>query len=346
MEDLLSRNAQSLPIQHLQRGDVVLGTVLEVTEREAVVDIGAKAEGIIPQRERKGYSLKKGDQVYVYVLTTQDRHGQTLLSLKRAEAVKAWLDLEEAKQRGDPLTAVVTGHNKGGLQVEVLGLEGFIPFSHASSVPDLTQERAELQSQLDRMRGEKLKVQVIEVDREQNRIILSEAQALAEEERARQRESLAKYQVGDVVTVPVLAVMPYGLLVELSGVEGLIPQEELSWEEESPEEILARFDVGDKISAKITQLDPEAGKLRLSIKQVSGNPWERFVKEHHAGEELTGEVNRLTSYGVFVTLTEGVEGMLPLSKIPTERKLQVGDEIKVRIVELDVARRRLELELS
>lgn len=344
MEELLPK--ESLSIQQLCRGDVVEGTILEVTDREALVDVGGKSEGLIPQRERKGYDLSPGDRVYTYVLTTEDRRGQTLLSLERAESVKAWMDLEKAMESGDLLTATITGHNKGGLQAEVLGLEAFIPFSHADSAPDLSQERAELQSQLDKMRGEELKVQVIELNRDQNRVILSETQALAEEELAKRRESLEDYKVGDVVTVPVSAVMPYGLMVDLSGADGLIPQEELSWEEEAPEEILASFDVGDEVSAKITQLDAESGRVRLSIKQVSGDPWKRFTEEYSEGDKVSGEVTRITSYGVFVKISDDVEGMLPLSKIPEEEEFGVGGKVEVKIVSLDSANRQLELELS
>jgi len=160
MEDLLSKKG-SPSIRLLNRGDVVKGEILSLTEREALVDVGSKAEGIIPQRELKGHSLKVGDHVFVYVLTSEDRRGQILLSLNRAQAARAWIDLAEAMEKGRSLEVTVTGHNKGGLAVDAMGLEGFIPFSHLETAPDLSQDRADLQSQLDRMRGEVLKVQVI-----------------------------------------------------------------------------------------------------------------------------------------------------------------------------------------
>lgn len=344
MEDLLP--SDSLSIQQLNRGDVVEGTILTVTPREALVDIGAKAEGIIPQRELKGYALSPGDEIFAYVLTTEDRRGQTLLSLRRAESVKAWLDLEKALSEGSTVTATITGHNKGGLAVDVLGLEGFVPFSHADSAPDLQQERAELQSQLDKMRGEEIEVRVIELDREQNRIILSETEALAKEEFEKQRGVLEGLAEGDAITTLVSAVLPYGIMVDVHGVDGLVPQEELSWEDEAPEEILAEFEVGQEVTAKITELEPKAGRLRLSLKQVTQDPWQRLAEEHQEGDEIEGEVSRLTSYGLFVTVGEDVEGMIALSKLPEEQELGVGDTITVVIRKLDVPAHQLELGLA
>lgn len=343
MEDLLLPD--SLSVQQFSRGDVVEGTVLEVTPREALINIGAKAEGIIPQREIKGYDLSPGDSVFVYVLTTEDRRGQTLLSLRRAESVKAWMDLEKALNGSSTVGVAITGHNKGGLAVDVMGLEGFIPFSHAESAPNLHQERAELQSQLDKMRGKEIEVRVIELDREQNRIILSETEALAEAELEEQKRALKTLSEGDTVVVPVSAVLPYGIMVDVHGADGLVPQEELSWEDKAPEEILAEFEVGQEVTAKITELEPEAGRLRLSLKQVTQDPWQRLAEEYQEGDEIKGEVSRLTSYGLFVTVGEDVEGMVALSELPEEEEFSVGDTITVAIGKLDAQSRQLELSL-
>ncbi len=345
MEDLLN-NTAALSIQQLRRGDIVEGTIIEINEREALVDVGAKSEGVIPQAELKGTHYKVGDKILVYVLTPEDRRGQMIVSLKRAQTYKSWSDMVEAFKEGKTLDFTITGHNRGGLIGDVNGIVGFIPFSHSESASDLSLDKAELQSMLDKMVGKTVKTRIIELDREKNRIILSEKEAVIGEALEKRKEKAAKLKEGDTVTVEVTAVMPYGLVVTVDGVEGLIPREEVSWDDDSIDERLGQTQIGDKLDAQVIELNKELGKVKLSIKNISSNPWEELTKSSKVGDVVDATISRITSYGVFATLGEGIEGMIPLTSIPEDMQLSVGQAIKVKIEALDKDKRRLDLDYA
>lgn len=340
MEELFK--TMDFSFKSLHRGDVVEGKVLSVTGKEALVGLGAKAEGILPQREIKGFDIKAGDKLLVYVLTPEDKEGQILLSLKKAEGAKAWLQLSNAFEQGERLEAIVTGHNKGGLIVEVLGTQAFIPFSHLSSCPDPSLPRPELQSALDKMREARLSVKLIELNKEKDRIILSERDAVEEIEQTKRSKELKKFQVGQQVKGAIVSVMPYGLMIDVDGVEALVSQNELSWEEKTGN--LASFEVGQQLTAKVLEIDEAGGKLKLSMKRLTADPWEKLTKKFKAKQKVKGEIRKITSFGVFVKITDGVEGLLPLSVLPKEKTdLTVGDKLDVVVKTIDKEGRRLEL---
>ncbi|MBM4401923.1 MAG: 30S ribosomal protein S1 [Candidatus Cloacimonetes bacterium] len=340
MQDLLA--SSDFLFQSLHRGDVVEGKILSVTDKEALVDVGAKAEGILPQREIKDLNLKVGDRLLVYVLTPEDKEGQILLSIKRAQGARAWLELEKASQTGKILSAEITGHNKGGLIVMMQGVQAFIPFSHLVSAPDPNLPRPELQSALDKMRGMKLSVKVIELNREKDRIILSERDAVEERELARKVEELEKFKPGQKVNGVITAVMPYGLEVDVNGVAALIPQDEISWEEKTGQ--LAEFSVGQEVSAEVLQLKKTIGRLTLSIKKLIPDPWEELVRKFKPGKKVKGEITKITSFGVFVKVAKEIEGLLPLSALSEGKTdVKVGDKLDVAVKAIDKENRRLEL---
>lgn len=342
MEELLGKG-KDLPIKQLSRGDVIEGTIIQINSQGALVDVGAKSEGVIPQSEIKTGQLHVGDKVYVYVLTPEDKRGQLLLSVSRAATVKNWVGLEKSFRDGTTIEVVVTGHNKGGLVVDLGGLAGFIPFSHTESASDLSNEKAELQSILDKMRGETLKARIIEFDREQNRVILSEKEATLGEAINKRKEGLADIKEAQIVSGTVSAVMPYGLMIDLGGFEGLVPQEEISWDQDPIDEVLSTFETGQEVKAQVLEIDRELGKIRLSLKNVTRDPWKELADAHKVNDVVSAKVLRLTSYGVFASVADGVEGLISISSIPQDQELKVGQEIKVQIEALDVEKRRLDL---
>lgn len=333
----------SLPIQQVRRGDVIEGTIIEISPKEALVDVGAKSEGVIPQAEIKGTNYKVGDKVLVYVLTPEDRRGQMIVSLNKAVTMRSWIDLENAYKNGETLEIEIEGHNRGGLMGTILGLPGFVPFSHSDSASDLSVEKHDLQSILDKMVGQKLKVRVIELDREKNRIILSEKEAALGEALEKRRDVVINMKVNDIVSGVVSAVMPYGLMISVNGVEGLVAREEISWDEDGIDEVLGSMAVGQEVKAQIVEIDKDLGKVKLSIKSISKNPWEEAGKKYKVNDTVTVTISRITSYGVFATLDKEIEGMVPLSSITTNEKLEVGMDFQAKIQNLDTEKRRLDL---
>lgn len=343
MEELLQKE-ESLSIQQFNRGDVVKGEIISISEDGALVDVGAKAEGVIPTNELKGRNLKAGDTVFVFVLTPEDRRGQLLLSISKAETIKTWIDLKDSLKNGTSVEAVVTGSNKGGLTADINGLVGFIPFSHAESVSDNAGDKDALQSEIDKIMNETIKVQVIELDQYKERIILSEKEASLGEAREQRLAAIGDINVGDEVTANVSAVMPYGLMIELGeGLEGLVPREEISWDEEQIDELLAEYEGGETVKAEVITVDTELGRVELSMKAVSRDPWSEVSQAHNEGDQIDARVTRITSYGVFVEVDAGVEGMVGISSIPEDKELTVGQKIPVTIDTLDPVKKRLDL---
>lgn len=340
--DELMGGAFSLPV--LKRGDVIKGTIIEIINEEALVDLGTKAEGILPKAEVKNQDLSPGQEVFVYVLTPESRRGQVIVSLSKAEAAKAWIDLNKFKETNKTFSVEVLGHNKGGLIVDVSGLRGFLPFSHLEHGPESETDRAELQSALDKMRDMKLEVKLIELDREQNRIIVSERSAQEDAAIEKQEEILRSVKKGDIFVVVVKDVMPYGVVVEYKGVEGLIEEEDLSWD---PKVGLMDFSQGQELQAKVVEVNAKNGGIRLSIKEVAKDPWLKAKEFSSKNKPIKGTIRKITSFGIYIELEKGVEGLLPLTDLPEDKKaLTVGDTISVVIDKLDEEKRQINLVLA
>jgi len=343
MDDLLEEGSLSIVVP--RRGEVLEGTILSLGESEALIDLGAKAEGLLPYSEVDDVkALRVGARILVYVLTPEDRHGQMLLSAKRAQLVNAWLKLEEALKTGEVLEGELTGFNKGGMMVDVFGLKGFLPFSHFVSGPDSSLSAPQYQSAMDKMRGEKVKVKVLELDASTERVILSEKLAHQEMKRRKEREVLDSLKLGQEVSVLVKEVLPFGLLVDLQGIDALVPKEELSWREDKDQ--LSQFKRGQEIKAKILEMDQESSGRRpkLSIKRLSADPWLELAKKFNKKKKFKAKVTKITSFGILVELPDGVEGLLPLSELSGDKEVQVGDDLLLKLKAVDEKNRRLELE--
>ncbi|HVB13752.1 MAG TPA: 30S ribosomal protein S1 [Candidatus Dormibacteraeota bacterium] len=341
MEEYLRTSAES--IRTLTYGDIVDGTVVRVDPDEVLVDIGAKSEGVISNRELTGraeesVTLNPGDKIKVYVLQSENEDGNVVLSLRRARAEGIWAKAAEKESSGEGVEAEVREQNKGGLIVNIMGLRGFLPSSqvartHSGNLMDLV--------------GQQIMVKILEVNRKRNRLIVSQ-RAAQDEDRARQREELfERLSVGDVVTGRVSGLTSYGAFINLGGADGLIHISELSWDRVS--NVSDMLAVGDEVTVKVIKLDPELSRISLSLRQMSDDPWDSIEARFPAGTEIEGIVTKTKKYGAFLQIADGVEGLLHISELSwehverTEDVLRVGDTVKVIVLQADRTRRRISL---
>ncbi|MFZ0995925.1 MAG: 30S ribosomal protein S1 [Candidatus Dormiibacterota bacterium] len=341
MEEYLRTSAES--IRTLTYGDIVDGTVVRVDPDEVLVDIGAKSEGVISNRELTGRAeesvvLNPGDRIKVYVLQSENEDGNVVLSLRRARAEGIWAKAAEKESSGEGVEAEVREQNKGGLIVNIMGLRGFLPSSqvartHSGNLMDLV--------------GQQIMVKILEVNRKRNRLIVSQ-RAAQDEDRARQREELfERLSVGDVITGRVSGLTSYGAFINLGGADGLIHISELSWDRVS--NVSDMLAVGDEVTVKVIKLDPELSRISLSLRQMSDDPWDSIEARFPAGTEIEGTVTKTKKYGAFLQIADGVEGLLHISELSwehverTEDVLRVGDTVKVIVLQADRTRRRISL---
>jgi ribosomal protein S1 len=343
MEDLLREEEGS--VKSLAYGDIVEGVVVRVDPDEVLVDIGAKSEGVISNRELSGrneaaVTLVSGERVKVYVLQPEDEEGRVILSLRKARAESIWQAVAEKESEGEILDAEVREQNKGGLIVNIMGLRGFLPSS---------QVARQFSGNLMELVGTKIPVKILEVNRKRNRLIVSQ-RAAQDEDRARQREELfEKLKVGDMITGKVSGLTSYGAFVNLGGADGLIHISELSWDRIN--NVSDMLSVGDEVRVKVIKLDPELSRISLSLRQLSDDPWDTIEDRFPPGKVVDGEVTKTKKYGAFLQIADGVEGLLHISELSwdhverTEDILKIGEEVKVMVLSADRARRRISLSL-
>ncbi len=364
MEDLLSDPSNE--VKSLKHGDVVEGTVVRIDPDEILVDIGGKSEGVISNRElvqRRGprdgdearVELKVGDEVLVYVLQPESPEGHAVLSLRRAGLERKWRAMQERFEAGEIVEARVIEHNKGGLIVD-LGVRGFVPISQIVDFPrrprdeqprDAAQEIAE---KLQPFMGRTLRLKILEVNRKANRLILSEKVALYEERREKRDELFSSLQVGQRVTGTVRSIAPFGVFVDLGGIDGLVHKSELSWNKVNNPE--TAYKIGEEVEAEVIDINHERGRISLSIRRLQPDPWQESVAKYRIGDVITGTVTKLVNFGAFVRIEEGLEGLIHISELSNNRVahpadvVKEGDELKLRIISLDSERHRLGLSLK
>jgi small subunit ribosomal protein S1 len=343
MEDLLRE--EETRVRTLSYGDIVEGTVVRVDPDEVLVDIGAKSEGIISNREISGrneasITLTPGDLIKVYVLQPEDDEGRVILSLRKARAESIWQAVAEKESEGEILDAEVREQNKGGLIVNIMGLRGFLPSS---------QVARQFSGNLMELVGTKIPVKILEVNRKRNRLIVSQ-RAAQDEDRARQREELfEKLKVSDVISGKVSGLTSYGAFVNLGGADGLIHISELSWDRIN--NVSDMLNVGDEVRVKVIKLDPELSRISLSLRQMSDDPWDTIENRFPPGKMVEGEVTKTKKYGAFLQIADGVEGLLHISELSwdhverTEDVLKVGERVNVMVLSADRTRRRISLSL-
>jgi len=354
-------------VKSLKHGDVVEGTVVRIDPDEILVDFGGKSEGVVSNRElmsRRGPrdsgdearpDLTVGDEVLVYVLQPESPEGHAVLSLRRAGLERKWRAMQERFDAGEIVDARVIDHNKGGLIVD-LGVRGFVPISQIVDFPrrprdeqprDAAQEIAE---KLQPFVGRTLRLKILEVNRKANRLILSEKVALYEERREKRDELFSSLQVGQRVQGTVRSIAPFGVFIDLGGIDGLVHKSELSWNKvNNPETAYA---IGDEVEAEVIDINHERGRISLSIRRLQPDPWQESVAKYTIGDVISGTVTKLVNFGAFVRVEEGLEGLIHISELSNQRVahpgdvVKEGDELKLKIISLDSERHRLGLSLK
>jgi small subunit ribosomal protein S1 len=359
MEELLAE--QDADIRSFKHGDVVEGTVVRIDRDEILVDIGAKSEGVVSNRELYGRhaesspQLTVGDVVLVYVLQPESQEGHAVLSLRRAGLERKWRAMQEQFEAGVIIDAPVIDHNKGGLIVDC-GIRGFVPISQIVDFPrrpqndqprDAAQEIAE---KLQPYVGRRLRLKILEVNRKANRLILSEKVALYEERREKRDELFSSLQVGQKVSGTVRSIAPFGVFIDLGGIDGLVHKSELSWNKVNNPE--AGYKVGDQVEAEVIDINHERGRISLSIRKLQPDPWHSTVADFKVGDVIDGTVTKLVNFGAFVRVRDGLEGLIHISELSHQRVAHPGDvvhegqTIKLKIISLDSERHRLGLSLK
>ncbi len=328
-------------------GDVVTGHVVRIDNDEVLVDIGYKSEGVIPVGElsiRKSVDpsdeVSLGEEVDALVLTKEDQDGRLILSKKRARFEKAWRRIEAAAESGEPVEGGVIEVVKGGLIID-LGVRGFLP----ASLVDIRRV-----PNLDEYMGQTIECKVIELNRSRNNVVLSR-RAVLEEQRKEDRERiLDRLQPGQIVEGTISNIVDFGAFVDLDGIDGLIHISELSWSHVNhPSEILS---IGDTVSVKVLDIDRQRQRISLGLKQTQEDPWQRVVDTYNIGDELEGNVTKVVTFGAFVEILDGVEGLVHISELAQHHVdnpreiIQPGDPVRVKILEIDSERRRLSLSIK
>src|SRR6201996_3071019 len=330
-----------------EEGDVVSGRVVRIDKDEVLVDIGYKSEGVIPANElsiRKSVDpsdeVSLGEEVDALVLTKEDQDGRLIVSKKRARFEKAWRNIEAAAESGQPVTGTVIEVVKGGLIVD-LGVRGFLP----ASLVDIRRV-----PNLDEYMGQPIECKVIELNRSRNNVVLSRRAVLEEERKEQRQEILDRLQPGLVVEGVISNIVDFGAFVDLNGIDGLIHISELSWSHVNhPSEIL---NIGDTVSVKVLDIDRQRQRISLGLKQTQEDPWQRIVDTYNVGDELEGTVTKVVTFGAFVEILDGVEGLVHISELAQHHVenpreiIQPGDPVRVKILEIDSERRRLSLSIK
>jgi small subunit ribosomal protein S1 len=331
----------------ISEGQVVHGTVVRVDKDEVLVDIGYKSEGVIPIAElsiRRSINpadeVSVGDEVDALVLIKEDTEGRLILSKKRARFELAWKNIERAAESGEPVTGRVIEVVKGGLILD-LGVRGFLP----ASLVDIRRVQ-----DLDEFLGQELRCKVIELNRSRNNVVLSRRAVLEEERKEQRQQILDRLQPGDVVEGEISNIVDFGAFVDLDGMDGLIHISELSWSHVNhPSEVLQ---IGQTVKVKVLDIDRERQRISLGLKQTQNDPWQQVLDNYHEGDVVEGRVTKVVTFGAFVEILAGVEGLVHISELaqhhvenPREVVSQ-GQAVDVKIIEVDAERRRLSLSLK
>lgn len=335
-------------IRPLRRGMIVKGTVVQVDEEGAMVDVGGKAEGLLPADEisLKGRIepkevLSVGDEVKVFVLRADAEESSIIVSKKRADFELAWQRLENAYRKGEILTAMVVDRVKGGVLVD-LGIQGFVPYSHL----DLSAYRKKTPEYLI---GQSIPLKILELDRAKGKVVLSHKIAVEEERKRRKEEIFSKLAEGKVVEGVVRRLRDFGAFVDLGGIDGLLHISDLSWSYiKHPREVLK---VGQKIEVMVLSVDKDKERISLGLKQLLPDPWREAEKNYRVGDVVQGKVVRLAPTGAFVRLEEGIDAFIPLSHLSDkkvkrpEEVLRKGEKVEAKVIDFQPSSRRMHLSI-
>ncbi|MGI5370688.1 30S ribosomal protein S1 [Streptomyces sp. A244] len=334
-------------IKYFNDGDIVDGVIVKVDRDEVLLDIGYKTEGVIPSRE---LSIKHdvdpnevvavGDEIEALVLQKEDKEGRLILSKKRAQYERAWGTIEKIKEEDGIVTGTVIEVVKGGLILDI-GLRGFLP----ASLVEMRRVR-DLQPYV----GKELEAKIIELDKNRNNVVLSRRAWLEQTQSEVRQTFLTTLQKGQVRSGVVSSIVNFGAFVDLGGVDGLVHVSELSWKHiDHPSEVV---EVGQEVTVEVLDVDMDRERVSLSLKATQEDPWQQFARTHQIGQVVPGKVTKLVPFGAFVRVDEGIEGLVHISELAErhveipEQVVQVNDEIFVKVIDIDLERRRISLSLK
>ena len=341
------------PPRSLRRGEVVEGEVMRNDQAGILLSIGHKSEGLVPPHEMRSLTpdvmdrYQPGTTVLAYVVEASNADGEAILSLDKARKESGWKVLEDAQEAGEPVKGTITGYNRGGVVVDVEGVQGFVPLSQLSNAPAVQSED---QSELKGRIGEAATLKVLEVNRRRNRAVLSERALVREQREAQKDQLLATLNEGEIRKGKVTSVSNFGAFVDLGGADGLIHISEMSWAPvESVEDVVK---VGDEVEVYILRVDHESRRIALSLRRLQPTPWDEAADKYATGQLVEGTVTRLTDFGAFAKVDDAVEGLIHISELSDrhiqhpKEVVQIGDTLTLRIVSMDPARHRLGLSLK
>src|SRR3954466_9914422 len=331
----------------VEDGQLVFGSVVKIDKDEVLLDIGYKSEGVILARElsirndvNPNDIVKLGEKIEALVLQKEDKEGRLLLSKKRAQYERAWGNIEKLKEADGMVEGLVIEVVKGGLIVDI-GLRGFLP----ASLVELRRVR-DLQPYV----GKMVQAKIIELDKNRNNVVLSRRAYLEETQKEARDEFLTNLKPGEIRSGVVSSVVSFGAFVDLGGMDGLIHVSELSWKHvDHPGAVVA---VGDPVTVQVLDVDFDRERISLSLKATQQDPWQEFATTHRVGELVYGRVTKLVPFGAFVQVGEGIEGLVHISEMSAhhvdlpEQVVTPGEELWVKIIDLDLARRRISLSIK
>jgi small subunit ribosomal protein S1 len=339
--------AIDLTIKYFNDGDIVEGVIVKVDRDEVLLDIGYKTEGVIPSRELSikhdvdpNEVVSVGDNVEALVLQKEDKEGRLILSKKRAQYERAWGDIEKIKAEDGVVEGTVIEVVKGGLIMDI-GLRGFLP----ASLVEMRRVR-----DLDPYIGQKIEAKIIELDKNRNNVVLSRRAWLEQTQSAVRQNFLTELQKGQVRKGVISSIVNFGAFVDLGGVDGLVHVSELSWKHiDHPNEVVQ---VGDEVTVEVLDVDMDRERVSLSLKATQEDPWQHFARTHQIGQIVPGKATKLVPFGAFVRVEEGIEGLVHISELAErhveipEQVVQIGDSVMVKIIDIDLERRRISLSLK
>ncbi len=331
-------------IKPFDEGDLVSGTVVKIDKDEVLLDIGYKSEGVIPSRELSirndvdpSEVVSAGDQIEALVLQKEDKEGRLILSKKRAQYERAWGKIEEIKNADGTVTGPVIEVVKGGLIIDI-GLRGFLP----ASLVEMRRVR-DLQPYV----GKELECRIIELDKNRNNVVLSRRKFLEESQAEQRQDFLTSLTKGERRTGVVSSIVNFGAFVDLGGVDGLVHVSELSWKHvDHPSEVV---EVGQEVDVEVLDVDLERERVSLSLKATQEDPWRQFARQHEVGDVIEGRVTKLVPFGAFVEVDDAIEGLVHISELAdhhverAEDEVGVHDRVPVKIIDIDLDRRRISL---
>lgn len=346
MEELIAQVGYTL--KGVKKGDVVEGKITRVSPKEVTIDIGGKTEGVVIDRELETYrdmlmGLKVGDTVVAQVIVAENDRGQSVLSLRRSIFEKRWTNLSELKEKGEAVEVTMKEPVRGGVLVDYGGIRGYIPQSQLDSATV---------KQLDKMVNRRIQAKIVEVDKETNRLVFSQRAVTEGENLERQKDVLSALTVGESVQSTITGVVPFGAFAKITvtkdgkehEIEGLIHISEIAWEK--VEDVNQYLKVGDAVKVKVIGIDAATGKLTLSLKQLLPDPWEHVLDMFEKDSTVKGTVSRVSPYGIFVTLSPGIEGLIHISKVSPGEEPKAGQEITCLIEDIKPDQRKISLSMA